>query len=136
MQKCEERHVNNRIFICTYHLYTLFFTVNNACNTFLIPIYIYHIMKFFCMIIVDVLYVFKIYEYSKNYVNIVLVVTIKHIMLPTQEIPSECANFKMQYALKAFEKMLEYKRKRRTQKKRHPSLNVSVACDGHMWFCR
>ena len=40
MQKSEERHVNNRIFICTYHLYTLFFTVNNACDKFLLPIYI------------------------------------------------------------------------------------------------
>ena len=68
----------------------------------------------FCMIIVDVLWVYKIYEFLKNYLNIVLVVTIKHIILPTQETPSECANFKMQYALKAFGKILEYKRKRRT----------------------
>ena len=118
MQKSEERHVNNRIFICTYHLYTLLFTVNNACDKYLLLKYIYHDMKFFCMIIVDVLHiylwVYEIYEFLKNYVNIVLVVTIKHIILPTQETPSECANFKMQYALKAFGKILEYKRKRRT----------------------
>ena len=46
-----------------------------------------------------------------------LVVTTNPITLPTQEILSECANFKMQYALKALRKILEYKRKEERKRK-------------------